>query len=149
MNEVIILFGEMGSGKNYWGEKIAKEKGYQFFDGDDVILPEMVEYVSKFKFLTRSMLTAYVEHLVEEIAERAKNNNVVVAQALYFDEDRLFLARALEEKGYAVSFKWIKVPVWRNIKQIFSRPLGTAWVLYWIANHPWFEKPTHSFEMVQ
>lgn len=149
MNEVIILFGEMGSGKNYWGEKIAKEKDYQFFDGDDVILPEMLEYVSRFKFITRSMLTAYVEHLAKETAEKAKTDNVVLAQALYFNEDRLYLAKYLEEQGYAVRFIWVRVPFWRNIRQIFSRILGTLWVLYWLVNHFWFEKPTHKYEMVQ
>lgn len=150
MKKIIILFGEMGAGKNYWGEKLAKEFGYSFFDGDTVVTPEMLERVSKFKSLTRDMITKYVNHLANEIADRAaESTGLIVAQALYSDQDRQFLKTFLQCLDYDVSFKWIRAPFWRNFKQIYSRPNGFRWVLYWLMNKPFFQKPTHNFDLVQ
>ena len=149
MSEVIILFGEMGSGKNYWGSKIAKKKGYLFVDGDDFILPEMLDVVKRFRPIPEELLNAFVIRLSNEIAELAKSHKgIVLAQALYFNKDRKFVARQLRKQGHTVKFKWVKVPAFRNMKQLFSRPLGTAWILYWLLNKPWFENPTHEYELI-
>jgi hypothetical protein len=51
--EIIVLFGEMGGGKNYWGERIAAQKGYHFYDGDAAAPPIVVERVMQFKMLRR------------------------------------------------------------------------------------------------
>ena len=36
-SNLIYLIGFMGSGKSYWGKRIAKQLGYQFIDLDDYI----------------------------------------------------------------------------------------------------------------
>lgn len=150
MKEIIILFGEMGAGKNYWGERFAQDLDYTFFDGDDVVTPEMLAQVVKFKPLTREMIIKYVNHLANEIANRAEQApGLVVAQALYFDEDRKFLELFLRSLGYNVRFKWIRPPFVRHLKQLYSRPNGWRWILYWLSFTFWFQKPTHEFDMVQ
>lgn len=150
MQNIVILFGEMGSGKNYHGEKIAKEYGYTFFDGDTVVPSEMLEKVSKFEPLTREMVKDYVSNLASEIIVEAKTSNgLVVAQALYFDEDRKFLNTLLTAHGYKVEFRWVRTPFWRNLKQIYSRNNGLRWVIYWLTNKPFFQKPTHKYNEVQ
>lgn len=147
--KITILFGEMGGGKNYWGKLIAKQDNATFFDGDTVATPVMKERVSKFKPLNREIIKDYINILFAEIEVRADDyGNLVVAQALYNDEDRKFLAEMLTGMGYNVQFYWIKTPFWRNLRQIWSRPNGFRWVLYWLMNKPFFEKPTHKYRFI-
>jgi len=149
MKEVIILFGEMGGGKNYHGEILAKEKGYTFLDGDTVAQPEMLERVSQFKSLTREMIKKFIGRLIAAISLKAfKSNGLVVAQALYFDEDRIFIKWFLNQLGYNVKFIWVKPSFLRNLMQIYSRPKGLTWAVYWLLNKPWFQKPTHDYEKI-
>lgn len=149
MKEIIILFGEMGSGKNYWGSKIAQKKGYFFVDGDDFILPEMLDVIKGFRPISEELLNAFVIRLTKEVAALAEQHKgIVLAQALYFNKDREFVANSLRELGYTVKFRWVKVSAWRNVKQLFSRPLGIAWIFYWLLNKPWFEKPTHEYKLI-
>ena len=152
MKEIIVLFGEMGGGKNYWGEKIAQDKGYLFYDGDDAVsfVPEMAERVAKFKPLSKQLVRKFVDNLVVEVSERARVSptGVVVAQALYSNADRLYFAFCLVTMGYRVTFKWVKPPFWQNLKQIYSRPNGFRWVLYWLMNKPFFEDPNHEHDQI-
>lgn len=145
MKNITILFGEMGGGKNYHGEIIANETNTPFFDGDEVVTPEMLERVKNFKSITRAMIINYVNVLANAIADRAEPNGLIVAQALYFDEDRLFLKKFLECLGYHVTFVWVKTSFWRNLKQIYSRKNGLRWVIFWLMNKPFFQKPTHKY----
>ena len=149
MKNVIILFGEMGGGKNFWGERMAQDLGYTFFDGDTVVTQEILERVQNFKALNREMVERYIDHLCEEIANRIEAApGLVVAQALYFDEDRKALGLFLRSLGYNVRFKWVRPTFWRNLKQIYSRDNGFRWVLYWLMNKPWFQKPTHEYDVI-
>lgn len=142
---IIIFFGEMGAGKNYIGERVAKILDLPFFDGDLVATPEMIEKVKTFKPLNRQIVIKFVEHLANEIDARAKKSNgLIVAQALYFDEDRRFLESYLTRLGYKVQLHWVRTTFFRNLKQIFSRPRGLRWVIYWLSNKMWFQKPTHN-----
>ena len=151
MKEVIILFGEMGAGKNYHGERIAEEYEYHFLDGDTLISPEMAERVKKFKPLTPEMIRSFVRDLGDEIHDRLIFDDIsglVVAQALYSNEDRRFLSDYLIVLGYNVKLVWVTVPVWQNIKQLFSRKRGLRWIIYWLMNKPWFEKPDHEYYLI-
>ena len=150
MKNVTILFGEMGGGKNYHGEKMAKWFGDVFFDGDTVIPPEMAERVANFKPLTRDMIDSYIDILIDEIDRRAikSENGLIVAQALYFNQDRKEIKFCLEQLGYRVIMCWVRPSFWRNFKQIQSRPNGWRWVLYWLMSKPFFQKPTHEYQLV-
>lgn len=150
MKKVVLLFGEMGGGKNYWGIRLAEDAGYDFFDGDTAAPPEMMEKVVNFQPLSREMIVQFVETLKQEILFRAEQSKLglMVAQALYFDEDRKSIISLLEQEGYSVSAYWIKPPVWRNFRQILSRPHGWRWVLYWLMNKPFFQKPTHDYMII-
>lgn len=146
MKKIKILFGEMGGGKNFWGENFSRSTGLPFFDGDTVVTSEMVERVSKFKPLTRDMIHNYIRVLVNEIADRAEasSEGLIVAQALYNDSDRIFIREFLKALGFEVELYWVKASIWNNLKQIYSRKNGLRWVLYWLMNKPFFQKPTHT-----
>jgi gluconate kinase len=149
--EIIVLFGEMGGGKNYWGERIAAQKGYHFYDGDAAAPPIVVERVMQFKMLRREHIRLFVDVLCEEIVRNTPPDasGMVVAQALYFDEDRKYLAASLQEKGFNVRFQWIRTPFWRNLRQVYSRPKGMRWAIYWLRNKRWFEHPTHEYTLLR
>jgi gluconate kinase len=148
LKRIWILFGEMGTGKNYWGEKLAKAHKIDFFDGDLAVPPAMIEKVSKFQPLTREMVANYIHKiLAPEIIKRARESKggLVVSQALYNDLDRIRLAEYLEAEGFDVMLHWIKAPIFRNIKQLLTRENGYKWVVYYLINKPYFQKPSHSF----
>ena len=150
--EIIILFGEMGGGKNYWGEIYAYQLNYHFFDGDTVATPQMMERVSKFKPLNKEIISNYLTILTSEIINRASvsSNGLVVAQALYNNKDRISLKEKIEATGeFNVNFFWVHVPFLQNLKQIYSRPKGFRWALYWLINKPFFQKPTHTNFRIQ
>jgi hypothetical protein len=104
---VYIFFGEMGAGKNYYGWQFVqnlmlnqKVKAASFFDGDWVVTPEILDSVQNFKTLTTEMIGKYVKVLAAAIEEELKStDNLVVAQALYFNSDREWLTRYLTNKG--------------------------------------------------
>lgn len=149
--KVMILFGEMGAGKNYHGERLAKAEGLTFFDGDTCLSGRMVERVRKFKSIPRNILLDYIDNfLTPEIIERThtSENGVVVAQALYLDNDRQAVALTLENQGFEVEFYWVKTPRRRNIKQLYSRSNGARWVMYYLQNTIFFQKPTHPHRII-
>lgn len=149
MSMIIILIGEMGAGKNYYGERLSRDLDIPFLDGDTVCTPAMVERVSKFKPLSPELIDDYIEnHLSKAILERAEEGHLIVGQALYRNNNRLRLMRILEEHGHPVRFVYIDTPFFQNLKQCLSRPKGIRWALYWLLNKPFFQKPTHSYEVI-
>lgn len=143
--EIIICFGEMGSGKSYWAKQIAKDLGYDFFEGDDAVPSEMAAKVSAFKFIPREMIEDFVWILSTHISHHTalSEKGLVVSQALYTNKDRLLLKSILEKHGYKITFYWIRTTFFKNLTQICHRPRGFRWALYWLMSKPWFEKPTH------
>lgn len=149
--KVIILFGEMGAGKNYHGERLAYSEGLTFLDGDNCVSGRMLAKVVKFKPIPRDILLDYIDnHLTPQIIEHAykSRNGIVVAQALYLDNDRHVIMQTLEAHGFDVEFYWVKTPRIRNIKQLYSRKNGTRWVLYYLQNTAFFQKPTHPHKLI-
>ncbi len=144
MKTITILFGEMGAGKNFWGEQLAKEENATFFDGDTVATEEMRDRVAKFYPLNKQLIEEFISVLLAAIVMKADDlGNLVVAQALYNNDDREWILSFLTSMGFSVNFVWIKTSFWRNLKQLYSRPRGFWWVIYWLMNKPYFEKPTH------
>lgn len=141
--KVVILFGEMGAGKNYHGSRIAAERKLSFLDGDTVMPPEMAERVKAFKPLSGPMLAEFIHHhLLMAIIDKARGTRgVVVAQALYRRFNRSRLESQLGLMGYDPEFIHIKVPFMQNLRQLWSRPKGHLWVAYWLMNKPFFQHP--------
>lgn len=141
MSHVLLLIGEMGAGKNYWGEKISGQLDIPFFDGDDVVTPEMLERVKKFKPLSKELIDDYVyNHLGPTIFNRAAVGNLIAAQALYRSEHRAWIIRQLEELGHTVAVVHVNTPFLQNMEQLWSRPNGYKWILFWLLNKPFFQK---------
>lgn len=146
MAHISIYFGEMGSGKSHNARLQARYTGIEFIEGDDVVIfhPDVMERVVSFKPLTREMVIRLTDSLIEQIVLTAKKHSAfTVAQALYFDEDRLRIETELTIAGHVISWNWVRPGFLQNMRQLLSRPKGIRWVLYWLMNKPYFERPTH------
>jgi len=138
---IYILFGEMGIGKNYVGERLASRLKCKFIDGDDFLTPAMQKKVNAFKPLSKQDLDEFMEKLVEGIAINYDGeDDIVVAQALYRREHRAWIYKNLNSLGHKVDFIWIPVPSVRtHIKRLWSR--NFKWVLYGMFNKLFFQRP--------
>jgi gluconate kinase len=138
--KIYILYGEMGMGKNYRGERWAKELGDVFFDGDHVLPASMRKRISAFKLVTPDAIEQYIKfNLAPAILRLAKTQNVVVAQALYLRSHREHLEWLLKGAGHEIKFIPIRVPFWQHMRQLWSRPQGWRWVLFALMNKPFFQ----------
>lgn len=139
---IYILFGEMGIGKNYVGEKLAEYLGCEFFDGDDVVPKHMAEKVANFKPLSLSDLDDYIQnYLIGAIQMKAADGkDLVVAQALYRREHREALLEAF--RMLEVLMVYLPAPSFRtHMRRLLKREDGWKWVLWSLFNKPFFQKP--------
>jgi carbohydrate kinase (thermoresistant glucokinase family) len=136
--KVYFLVGPMGCGKNYVGERLAKEKGCEFIDGDAFVPEAMIEKVSKFKPLGQQDIDNYVtNHLIPGVENRRQQGKeLVVAQALYRAEHRLQIAQRVRN----CKFIYIDAPLTTNIKRLLGRKKGIRWTLYGLFNRIFFQK---------
>lgn len=139
MKTVLILYGEMGCGKTHRGKIYARGMGCDFLEGDDFIPWEMKARVAGFKPLSKEMLDNYVHNYLAPAIINQNSDDIVVAQALYLREHRAFLQAYLELHDYKVILERVPCPFWRNVKQLWARPNGFKWVLYWLMNKPFFQ----------
>lgn len=144
---IYLLYGEMGCGKNYVGEKFAEYIGCEFFDGDSVIPDDMVIKIEKFKLLKPSELIVYVSRdLLPAIMKKSYYGfrDLVVSQALYKKEYRSIITRSLP---HIVSPIWIYTPWFQQLSQLMSREHGFKWVMYSLICKPFFQRPTEDYEI--
>lgn len=145
--KVIILFGEMGSGKSYLGKKLADKLNYLFIEGDAFASDEMGAAIAGLKRINNKMIDDLIfdldaaVRLVAELEPELKG--VVVSQALYQEHHRETLMKSWRDIGYAVECGWVRTPMLQHIRQLVSRPKGWRWVVYWLLSKPFFQRPTH------
>lgn len=141
MSRIIIMYGEMGSGKSYQGARLAAEAGMVFLEGDDYLPGLMAYRIERFKAITPDMIKSYIlNHLIPAIHAHYSPKGLVVAQALYLKEHRELLVSHLKLHGYKVELVRIETPFLRHMRQLWSRPKGAFWVLYGLANKPFFQQ---------
>jgi len=148
---IYLLFGEMGVGKNYVGERMARQLGCPFFDGDDAIPDRMMVKIERFKILSLGELDCYThDHLVPAIQAQAFwEKDVVVAQALYRRRHRREIVKAIEHDWPLYDAARNKVvPVWMrppsiltHAKRLLSREHGLHWLAYALVTKPFFQRP--------
>lgn len=145
MTRIEIFFGEMGSGKSYHARLQSEWSNIGFLEGDELVPHEMIQLVKKFRPVTREMIIELVDRLIVEIKKLAdfEPRGLAVSQALYFDGDRNRIDAELREAGHEVVWYWVRPSFTKNMRQLLTRSKGFRWVLYWLANKPYFEQPTH------
>jgi gluconokinase len=146
---IYILFGEMGIGKNYVGEKLAARLGCKFFDGDLVVPAPMAEKVTNFKPLTPEDIDDFVyNHLISGIEkELSRETDLVVAQALYLKTHRDAIRKHFGKEN--IKFVYLPVPsVFTHMSRLWSRENGSKWMLFGLFNKFFFEKPSKDVAVI-
>ena len=135
---IYFLVGPMGCGKNYVGERLAKELDCDFIDGDSFVPESMARKVLSFKPLGQKDIDDFVyDHLVPGILSSWKEgDDVVIAQALYRKEHRDAIAFLFT--GHIV-FVYIRCPLLLNLQRLWSRKKGLRWALYGLWNRIFFQ----------
>lgn len=150
-----VLFGEMGVGKNYIGERLAHILGCDFYDGDLSMPSDMREKVNNLGFLSDEMLTRFVSvNLIRDIRDRMQGlspfvasnvEDLVVAQALYKEKYRQMVWNAFPD----ATLVYIVPPSLRvHLSRIMSRPRGLRWAMYLLMSKPFFQKPPHGTDII-
>ena len=138
---VHLFFGEMGSGKSWCAERWARQQGLRFFEGDSVVTHELLDRSGRFKPIPRDVIREFVRVLATAIIKEAGGGDLVVAQALYLDEDRVWLQQLLFEHGLVVKWTWVRAGFFRHVRNLLTRSKGIRWVVYMLMNKPFFQKP--------
>lgn len=126
--KVIIVFGEMASGKSTAAKELAyrtlKLEKEGFFEGDDVLnLPELKEQKSKVGLnqpLTHSDVEKLVDCLIDEIKKKStQQSTIVVSQALYLNKHRKKIQSEFGENN--TYFIWVKTSFITQNYRLFLR----------------------------
>lgn len=150
MGHVLILFGEMGSGKSFRAQRLserANARGAEvvYIEGDAYMPNDMYDAVKAFGKVTEGMRHELTNNLIEAIHANLKGKawgaQVVVSQALYFEVDRRWMQLRLSELGHVVEWRWVRVGWVRNMRQLLKRKNGLKWVAYWLLSKPFFQAP--------
>ena len=134
-----LLFGEMGVGKNYVGERLAKHLGCEFYDGDFSMPEDMKDRVKRFSFLPAKMIDRFVVYLMQDIYYLLRDHeDVVVSQALYKEEHRQTIWNQFPS---ARLIHVVPPSTYVHLSRILARPRGYRWALYCLMSKPFFQKP--------
>lgn len=140
---IYVLFGEMGIGKNYVGERLAKHLDCSFFDGDQVLPARLAEKVKQIRSLSPKEINGFVTgHLIPAIRYVSIiREDVVVAQALYMRRHRQEIVDTLggSEKVRLIHLPSPSFPT--HMGRLYSRRQGFRWMLLGLLSKLFFQKP--------
>lgn len=143
--DIHIFFGEMGGGKTFLGQRFAEQHGLEYLDGDRFMPPKMKEKVERFSSLNKKLVFELVWRLSHETMEQASKteNGLVVSYAFYRAWHRHWFNNYLVSGDFVPHWYWVRPPLIRHAKQLLGRERGKRWLLYWLRNKPFFQKPSH------
>jgi gluconate kinase len=142
-----ILFGEMGSGKNYHGERLAKRLGVPFVDGDSFLPPDLVECLERGGVFTTADVERFFNgYLLPGLMDRniKHPDGFVVAQALYNDVHRQELYQIFHESR----LYWVKPSFARHIGNLCKRRDPFTWIGRMLVSKLWFQTPYVPHEVI-
>lgn len=130
---LIIVFGEMGMGKNFVGECLAEVLGIHFLDGDTAIS-------DKTSLKHKADVDQFVQfQLIPMIDRELKlHKNLIVSQALYFEEHRNLIENQFK---YLTTVKFINVSATNALQEqrLLTRDQGQEfWLPYSVRSHRHF-----------
>lgn len=131
---LVVVVGEMGMGKTYVAQLIADKTGKHFYEGDRA-LPLGMELRSK-----KAVDEFVKDYLIPAISrELATHDDVVVAQALYFQEHRELIFNEFNELAH-IKFINVVTTLEMQSNNLQQRP-ESFWLSYAKASKASFQKP--------
>lgn len=141
----LFLFGQIGAGKSFCGEILAREFGYTFYEGDDDITPAMRHAIAVRAPFTPEMRREFVDRLATRMLDLvSRSPRVCIAQGLFKNSERHRLRASVP----GLAFVWIKADS-STIKLRLGQRVGhVADADYAEFANPYFEAPDFSHHAI-
>ena len=98
---LLILFGLLGSGKNFVGEILRADYGFFFYDADTDIPPEMAEAIQHERIVPDAARDRFFVRVIEHLRElRQHEDRLTGAQALYREKHRQLIQTAFPDAQF-------------------------------------------------
>ena len=135
---LIFLFGLPGVGKNYAGEILRDHFGFYFYDADEDLTPPLIEAIHQRGPFPPSERENYFNIVIKHIESlQKKHENIVVAQALAYEDNRQQLKNHFPEATFShitadtnivnkrllARDDWVDIDYANKIREKFESPL--------------------------
>lgn len=106
--QLLFLFGKSGVGKSYVARVCAEDFGFEAYEGDRDLTPEMKEAIAQHRPFTPDMRSRFATVLAERVTETwtalTESAGLVVSQGLFKEQQR----RELEARFPHARWVWVR-----------------------------------------
>jgi len=135
----LLLFGQIGSGKSFVGERLQRDFGIHYHDADDDLPVDMIAAVRAHQPITEAMRDEFTEIIIARIGELAlRHTHFCLAQALFKNRHRLRILTRCP----TVMPVWIRSTEALIRARLLERTGHLASAYYAEKINPGFEAPT-------
>jgi len=133
-----LLFGQIGAGKSYIGECLARDFGLTFYEGDRDITPAMRTAIAARVPFTPAMRAEFAGLLAGRIGQLAAGGSpFCLAQALFKNTERHSIRARFPE----LTFVWVQAAPGVIAERLRQRTGHVADLAYAEFANPYFEPP--------
>lgn len=141
-----LLFGQIGAGKSYLGEYLAREFGFTFYEGDRDITPAMRHAIAARVPFTPAMRTEFAGILAGRIGQLAHGPApFCIAQALFKNTERRWIRARFPE----LTFVWVQAAPGVIAERLRQRTGHVADLTYAEFANPYFEPPDFPHRVIE
>jgi gluconate kinase len=147
--QLLFLFGKSGAGKSFVARICAEELGFQAYEGDQDLTPEMQEAIAEQRPFTPEMRSRFAVVLGERVAaacaELAMDHpGIAVSQGLFKEQQRSGLARRFP----SASWIWVRAEDETLHARLAKRAGHAASASYAERINVGFEPPTLAHDVI-
>ena len=134
----LLLFGQIGAGKSYLGQRLARDFGLTFYEGDHDITPAMRTAIATRAPFTPAMRLEFADLIAHRIATLAAGPpSFCIAQALFKNIERHHIRSHFPN----LTFVWVRASSEVIADRLRHRPGHVADLAYAEFANPYFEPP--------
>lgn len=134
----LLLFGQIGSGKSYIGELLAREFGLHYHDADRDLPADALEAIRRHEPFTEGMREQFLDRIIARIDELSTMHpRFVIAQALFKNRQRARLREAFP----SLQLVWVRSSPEQIEERLRARTGHIASSYYANTVNPGFEPP--------
>lgn len=134
----LLLFGQIGSGKSYIGDLLARQFGLHHHEADHDLPADMVNALRRHEPFTDAMRDDFAERIRARIASLARTHHrLVVSQALFKERHRTRLQTAFPD----LQLVWVRSSPALIAERLRERTGHLASAYYAEVVNPGFEPP--------
>ena len=142
----LFLFGQIGVGKSYLGQRLAEDFGLTFYEGDHDITPAMRTAIAASTPFTPAMRLEFADLLADRIATlAAATPNFCIAQALFKNNERHHVRARFPD----LTFVWVRADPHVIAERLRRRTDHVADLAYAEFANPHFEPPDFPHRVIE